>query len=1168
MKRALTVAAWFALTLCVSTIELNGQTPTPTPPVDIIYTGKLFGYFRSPSLQKFNQPKGCPARSDADSDAAKIFFQHQRNKNSILVATGDNFAPQLEARMFENPPQPAGGEYAAGNKELFVFDDKTGWIPYDSKNANQSLLQRIADGYGTIPTDNVACFLRAAKFDAIVPGKHDFYFGPERLRQLARFLAATSTENDSQPVQMLGANLVLKTSSLGTSDSAKVDQPGIGGWPDDYKVMNLKEGNSVYPWFTYVKIKPETDPDKDVRKNKIFLCLSKGGPNEIPEDFEKDCEPLEWELRRVDDVEVVFVKIPDLKSPHIKNPKNGHHFKLLAGKNYGLCTRKPPKKAGDPEKRCLRFSSYTPFFYFPHEVPQVNTDSYTDPDPYVLRDRVAIFGAVDPKLNEQVGILNLGWKNDRDGFTSRVSAEDPADALQQQLDYFESRHKDFNGLKVLLAQMDPQHARALATRLPDFQMVVSAADRDQATDEVTMSTVWDLNRRRAFVAVPAPYYNLRKQQGFVHFGTVRASEVTAKTFELATQNTDPVVVPEPEDPAEDFWRKISSSKKCFPADFDVPDVSKDPEKRMKRLKLLVLCTMRDKFSGAVALIQTQDLFDKIPLSPKHLPKRQDPGDSVEKVTLKNFQQTLDRLIWKGDLLLLSLIRGADLKKALDKSDQYAAEETASLSLSVDRGRQLERLGVRKENGEYFINDLPLKDTESYPVVTTDFIGAGDTGYPDLATAALNKRTHPKAFTGDLIPISGLVCRWLLEDADEASKYCLGPLNSDKYLDHTTAKQIDPLKQPGFFKKVEKFFAAGWPDGATAPTDDAEAIEQTVQRRDTWRLTLQNLSFGYKGVDNNMSDDEIKEKFSGIQTSGVTATEKQSFNFAFNARLSRSSHKRELFVEPRFEYEREYLGDDPDDRLDTNQLKNKATLEAGYVFWRRPGRAVPNLGANVSLYLETQVQHPFSVFALATSDDRIRIDRERSLTVMPRIGFRWQARTNYWELGIQGGKEFDAPNGYRFITNGVVVDCPPNALQSFGDCVKANSDPAKGGSITEDSEKISLTATRPRAGFYGKLGFSRPLGPRVKYELDGTGDYFIFNFPQDTTIDTRFKFDLKHRLSFVLFPSVSIGPTWDMLLYKNKRNKDFLFQKNLGVELKFSFDVFNRRDIGTQLSNKP
>src|SRR5436305_6089162 len=46
-------------------------------------------------------------------------------------------------------------------------------------------------------------------YEAVVPGKHDFYFGPERLRELARFLAQEQGRFHS--VQMLAANLSIVT---------------------------------------------------------------------------------------------------------------------------------------------------------------------------------------------------------------------------------------------------------------------------------------------------------------------------------------------------------------------------------------------------------------------------------------------------------------------------------------------------------------------------------------------------------------------------------------------------------------------------------------------------------------------------------------------------------------------------------------------------------------------------------------------------------------------------------------------------------------------------------------------------------------------------------------------------------------------------------------------
>jgi hypothetical protein len=34
------------------------------------------------------------------------------------------------------------------------------------------------------------------------------------------------------------------------------------------------------------------------------------------------------------------------------------------------------------------------------------------------------------------------------------------------------------------------------------------------------------------------------------------------------------------------------------------------------------------------------------------------------------------------------------------------------------------------------------------------------------------------------------------------------------------------------------------------------------------------------------------------------------------------------------------------------------------------------------------------------------------------------------------------------------------------------------------------------------------------------------------------------------------------------NRDFLIQKEFGIETKVSFDIFNRREIGVQFKNKP
>ena len=114
----------------------------------------------------------------------------------------------------------------------------------------------------------------------------------------------------------------------------------------------------------------------------------------------------------------------------------------------------------------------------------------------------------------------------------------------------------------------------------------------------------------------------------------------------------------------------------------------------------------------------------------------------------------------------------------------------------------------------------------------------------------------------------------------------------------------------------------------------------------------------------------------------------------------------------------------------------------------------------------------------------------------------------------------------------------------------------------------LTEDRPRAGLYWKSNFSIPFGSRVKYIFEDEGDFLFVKFSKDTTLDTRFRDISKHSLSFSIFPSLSIGPTLRLLLYQNKINHHFLVQREFGIETKFSFDLFNRREKGVQFRNKP
>lgn len=1205
---------------------------------DIIYTGRLLGYSRVPSLQAFNASAGCLPASPNDSEAATDFLG-KRNTNSyntaILVGTGDNFSPQLEARIFDHPPSDPKrpGSYAVGNKELY-FSDGTNWHFY--RNVPQAVERVINAGLGTISTDNVGCFLRAAGFSAIVPGKHDFYFGVERVRHLARFLARTKQEYAYEPVQMLGANLVLKTSPITPKSIPPTlkETPWFDlEWNSDYEVMNVGDGSSVYPWLTYVKIQIGKLPShEDARAelleafanapatmnqahllgllataksklsgnaqaqvaalenkaqnfpdNSIHICPSAGNPNQLPQNVTNDCKPLSvgaGHVRLTNGTIAYYFRLDPLvtgdvlamgetiaQGKPINGTPNHHYSTLLTGKNYGLCSIVTGKKTS-----CVRFSVHIPFFNFPHRLPQLAADNYTDPDPYVyLHQRAAIFGVVEPDVGSQVGILNFGWQNVGDNLTSKLSVEDPADALRQQLEYFEVQHPGFNGLKILLAQMSPQRARILATRFPEFQVVVSAADLEQATSELTMTTTWNPDGKAgSLVAVPAPYFDSKTRKGSVHFGMIKA-QPSAKAWTLSTNSLKPQPITEQEDPATTFWQEIRKLPNCYVPSSKITGTPSDQE----YLKLLVLCTMREKLSADVALIQSRDLFEKLPLladpaapAQRMLYRSTAASATPPPANAGNFQQMLDRLIWKGDLLTLLYVPGSALKKALELSEGFEAEESATLSLVVDRGRKLETLGISKHpiTGEYLINQLPLEESKIYAVATTDFIGVGDTGYPDLATAALNPKTHPAAFPEKLMSISSLMCRKILPLANHAYLYCLDSIDSADYLDKTVAPQIPAHRQPSAFDRFVDALPFKGPADKSEAASYGAAVEQKVQRRSIWRLTLKELSLTFSSLNNNFSDDEIEKKFAGNPTSSVQAKYNQDFRFGLDFRFSRSSHHRDFFIEPRIDYDRQRTGDTPE-KEQVSQISNRAFADAGVVLWRTPGRPVPNIGLNLSLHAETQLQRPFSNFTLDNENkDPLTIYQSRSMVLLPRLGLRWQNREHFIEFGGQGGKEFKAFRGYAFETASGEILCTVNPDQSIEDCITENSKTALG--ITKGSPVRVLREDRPRAGIYWKSNFSIPFGSRVKYIFDDEGDFLFVNFRKDTTLDTRFRDISKHSLSFSIFPSISIGPTLRLLLYQNKVNRDFLVQREFGIETKVSFDIFNRRETGVQFKNKP
>lgn len=548
--------------------------PTQLPPdfelrsTEILVTGTLMGYYRLPNQQSFRVNPGdvgkCVGSIEQASDDAQVFLNLLNDDKSLIrVGTGDNFAPNYYSRVFKF--DPCESEQTRGRpsgKDFYTWSpvNKSGdedqckpslhWTWYGDQG-NRKFETDARQGLGVIPTDNVACFLSRAHYDAVVPGKHDFYFGPERLRELARFLANIKPDGPKGsnagflPVQMLGANMVIKTKWADADDHKPVpdrEKRNLGfvtqfatdsktDTGHSLKITSISDGDEVFPWMRKVKITskgwspdqfsvylcaaepdhPDTflaSEDKKAKPDSQKVCLADGSEplkNEPVKDEPVKDEPVKNDPKQRDAKprNLVYL-LPPLPSPQDASKPDTKEPGLQPGQNYGLCvvlnqSNNQPSLPRQKYPYCIRFSVRIPFFQYPNWP---DGGPKTVPEPYMIKyggrgsgnTPVAIFGIVDPQLLENVGGENYTWETIGDveatsprqdnRYLTQVAVVDPVPALAQLQEYFEEQHPQFRGIRVLITEMTPDRAKQLEEHLPAnlrFDVVVSASDDDLAT---------------------------------------------------------------------------------------------------------------------------------------------------------------------------------------------------------------------------------------------------------------------------------------------------------------------------------------------------------------------------------------------------------------------------------------------------------------------------------------------------------------------------------------------------------------------------------------------------------------------------------------------------------------------------------------------------------------
>jgi hypothetical protein len=1313
----------------------------PPQKLQVLYTGRLMGYFRIPTWQPGNTMRGKPIQGcdqwkgqEWSEDVKTFDAQRQSAPGAILVGTGDNFAPEIEARDFWPPPIPLKPKNDDFEKlpvsrdqyywypELKIPDkDKDGnpihdrWITSDEAKDLPNLQSALSEGWGVIPTDNVGCFLIQEKYAAVVPGRHDFYFGPERLRELARFLASTPV-SDGQPVQMLGANLVIETTwKTGHKPLADIDYKlaFVPHWPAKYAasnddlpaVISPADGGKVYPWLPAVTLKIKSldgelssrlkektfdtaDPAKgladflkdaardhiengayqdalkrllsDLSKiiadpmtmNKIYICRSTtvGDPNHIPEPGKSDhCNLLQKHYFAIADGAIEYVlpltgQIPSDYFP--KKPfSEEHFFNLVPGENYGLCLKGPsneePSNLPEIENApmgggyyCQRFSVYWPLFSFhtyhakstdPTDPPLQADSVFHEPEPYVFLPAdaskgrpvdVAIFGIVDPAMTEYVGGLNLAWQNERSKYKTTVAINYPVEALREITGYFAMKYRerngrDFDGVKILLAEMSPARAKVLAAHFREFQIVVSAADDDlETTAQEETITRPRASRPKTFVAVPAGYYRTRTPaQPYIEIGslTLTATDtlhttpaggaVSVSKLFSTRLGRSPGTLQTDAFPGWFTHKVETASGKCFgPSKRTLTTLD-----RFERLQLLTLCAMQKETGADVALLQSRDFFGYWPESQSGLgPSVRDNQDD-SKIQAQLF---LDRIVWKGDFLTLVYVPGSALQKAMEQSKKYESDDASALSLSDEHDRGLIAVGLGHDasRDECLINEVPLDKNRLYAVATSDFIAAGGTGYPDFAAAIVKAPQSPQDLPDEMQTISGLVCRKL--EGSKASGYCQSHIPRDQYFDSLAMDPTDQRKGDSpahelwawsFFhhaQRIPKAKTASMPSGGKKPAAPAATLEQfqaplesvsqeptlvptpdsklsaaeAAQRRVHYRglgalrfnppdpspFSIDNASLGFSSVTHKFTDADRKSTFPGNPLTQLTTARSHTLQFDVRPKYSYSWHWGEVFQIGEARYKAQYTGQANASRI-INQNENLLSSDTGIAF-HLGARGLPSDGNKRHLVGRT-LPHLEGVATIHYETQVVNplpnflesLSTSSNLAVAP--GFD-KSRTHIL-LARTGARWVDRAGWFEA---GLETGKEFNAIRLVA---------PSGSSLT--------TVQRPDirvSGAYWNWHLIAPFSQKVSLQIDEKGDYF-FNKASDTPIDTKFRSDTEMSLNFKIWDSLSFAPTYEIFAYTNKVQQIWFWQGQADIKLKVRFDFWNHREWwGRQIRYAP
>jgi hypothetical protein len=1131
----------------------------------IIYTGETYGYLRSGDVG--NNSMGA-AFNDTYTELKQTYPQ------SILVGTGNNFAPEYGARFDSTgdaiariPPSKSRNDWALSNRAVEFFQSPQ------------------------------------HKYDALVPGQYDFYFGAEFLRNAG----STNGQNGQLILPLLGANLVITaqsqtlpqqplcapsqlllpnqvslpvqsgggqsggkgkggggggssksgqgssksgqgSSSGGSSQSqACIPPPGTESSRPVVSLVNPRS-EAIYPWSTEFEFNSTVEP------TRVALCPVVSNKYSF-----SGCKALIPNSHVGQKNYSYHVAPQDVPIDPDGIIQSGGNSMLSPGRDAGLCVNPVQKNSKVDEVRepgqCVPFKVQTPLF-------AKAWVSVTKPGSG--NGKYVIFGALDPAMRDLISNENSSWIANGSSIP-RIVITDPASSIEQLVKAFEKVNSGVldHSTIVLLAQMQPPAAKAFAASMAfqgiHFDVVISAADRDQKTPDMELAIfathqpnlAYDREGTLQFVPPPVitPHsivedipterpgqLNRAVAQNPLELLEIDKSDGSKVTYTNSTERTTKKKLETIFAAGKDAFAKACSAEQSKQALQDLNLLSSQRGSAAcndsSEFKCIALGAMRDRLDADIAMLQARDFYDGCAY---------ELGSAV--------REKIDRTLWNSGFLTRVSVSGATLRNILQASDAILASDRSSTITPLIPNRNLISLGITKANSTFYVDGVAIDDSKIYSIATSDQLALGDPAYPQFAQVDL---IAPDVFTSGAhrtFRLADLATEHILNARPQPFR--AAPLRAEQVM----AALMPPLPNNQIPKSRQD---------NDNPFDSAKAGELKVQNRNFFTLTLQQLSVGYSFSKPNQTDTNIGQNLAGVTNPNVASPHSESLSYSDNFRLIRQF--------------KTLINWGTDEQL-TFARNRQGTLQPSNTPPTTPtGAPIPvdsiSLSANtliLSPFLEFQ-NHRYNkrwkwiVLRPATFSTDIAKNRQ-FLKTASKNNVQYELvleRQRNWQPSVGSRYEIDSLN---FFEAGYIHQEATNVLSGltvngmFSRLTAGTTAATVTSGVMPNTGDVAISTFntfRQDGGYWlGMFTHRLPL-PHTKVDYQGItfGNFFAYGSSAGTsTALTRYAVEFSNSLQISIWGNLSLAPSFNMFFFQDQSHLrgSSLVRRDLNLQLNYLFD---------------